>query len=334
MNSLIQFKNNIVSLLLGLVFACLGLLPTAQAVVPAPDGGYPGGNTAEGQNALFSLTTGGYNTAVGWLSLRSNTTSFLNTAVGAGALAANTLTSGNTAVGAGALLISTGFQNTATGAFTLFSNTTGGFNVANGHAALSSNTTGNGNVALGTGAGNNATTGNNNVYIGGGMNGVAGESNTTYIRNVYDSQATARIVYVNQDNKIGTLSSSRRYKEQIKAMANASDALLALKPVMFRYKKEIDRSQALSFGLIAEDVARINSDLVTLDKEGKPETVRYDAVNAMLLNEFLKEHEKVEEQQATLSRLQKQVDTLTAGLEKVIAQFAIEKAPVRPVANY
>jgi hypothetical protein len=340
MNPLIQFKNNIVSLLLGLVFACFGLLPTAQAVVPAPDGGYPGGNTAEGQNALFSLTTGSYNTAVGWLSLRSNTTSFLNTAIGAGALAANTVTSGNTAVGAGALLVSTGFQNTATGAFTLFSNTTGGYNVAVGHAALSDNTTGSGNVALGTGAGNNATTGGNNVYIGGGMNGVAGESNTTYIRNVYDSQASARIVYVNQDNKIGTLSSSRRYKEDIKPMDNASEAIFRLNPVTFHYKAEVDRSHALSFGLIAEDVAEISPELITRDRDGKPETVRYDAVNAMLLNEFLKEHRKgeqqgrkIEEMEATVARLESALKQQSAQIQKVSAQLEASRPAPQTVLN-
>ena len=107
---------------------------------------------------------------------------------------------------------------------------------------------------------------------------------TTWISNVYASVATARQVYVNLDNKIGTLSSSRRYKEEIQPMSNTSEALFALKPVTFRYKKHVDPTQALSFGLIAEEVAEINPALITHDKAGKPETVRYEAINAMLLS--------------------------------------------------
>jgi septal ring factor EnvC (AmiA/AmiB activator) len=132
---------------------------------------------------------------------------------------------------------------------------------------------------------------------------VDGESDTTRIRNIYASVATGRAVYVNSDNKIGTLSSSRRYKEEIKPMNKSSEALFALKPVSFRYKREVDPSRALSFGLIAEEVAEISPDLITRDKEGKPETVRYEAVNAMLLNEFLKEHKKVEQQRASIAEL-------------------------------
>jgi trimeric autotransporter adhesin len=204
MNPVIQFKRSTPLSLFGLALFCFAPAPLAQAVVPVPDGGYPGGNTAEGQSALLSLTTGTYNTAVGLFALLSNTSSGLNTAVGAGALLANTSTSGNTAVGAGALLNSTGFQNTATGTFALFNNIAGGFNTAVGHGALCGNISGSGNTALGTGAGNNAT-GDFNVYVGAGMNGVPGESNTIYIRNIYDSVAVTRQVYVNSDNKIGTL---------------------------------------------------------------------------------------------------------------------------------
>src|SRR6516165_9732157 len=157
--------------------------------------------------------------------------------------------------------------------------------------------------------------------------------------NVYASVATARAVYVNADNKIGTLASTRRVKENIKPMDKASEAILAFKPVSFRYKKEIDASGAPQFGLIAEDVADINADLVTRDSEGKPETVRYEAVNAMLLNEFLKEHRKNAEQEATITALrandakqeariaqqQKQIDALSEALQKVSAQLELSK---------
>ena len=150
---------------------------------------------------------------------------------------------------------------------------------------------------MGTNAGKNLTTGSGNVCIGAGILGAAGESNTTRIRNIYSSVASGRAVYINSNNKIGTLASTRRVKNDIKPMDKASEAVLALKPVSFRYKKEIDASGTLQFGLVAEEVADINADLVTRDSEGKPETVRYEAVNAMLLNEFLKEHRKNEEQE-------------------------------------
>jgi uncharacterized coiled-coil protein SlyX len=210
-----------------------------------------------------------------------------------------------------------GYSNTATGVNALVSNTTGFANTANGIAALFSNTTGTYNTALGVGAGQSLTAGDNNVCIGAFVTGVAGESNTTRIRNVYDSVANIRSVYVNLDNKIGTLSSSRRYKDEIKPMAKASEAILSLRPVSFRYKKEVDRTRSLSFGLIAEEVAQISPDLITRDAEGQPQTVRYEAINAMLLNEFLKEHRTVQEQKTTIAQLkngfaeqQKEMDRL------------------------
>ena len=170
--------------------------------------------------------------------------------------------------------------------------------------------------------------------------GVAGESNTTRIRNIYSSVASGRAVYVNSNNKIGTLASTRRVKNDIKPMDKASEAVLALKPVSFRYKKEIDASGTLQFGLIAEEVADINADLVTKDSEGKPETVRYEAVNAMLLNEFLKEHRKneqqeskIEQQDAEIARQQKQIEALTAGLQKVSAQLEASKPAPQVVNN-
>lgn len=362
------------------LLAWVGLLPNTKGVSPAPDGGYPGGNTAEGQNALLSLTTGTYNTAVGLFSLLSNTEGGFNTAVGAGTLLANNAQQ-NTAIGAGALLSNdTGVKNTANGTFALFNNTSGdsntatgvgalfnnsaGFsNTANGYNALLSNTTagdntaigttalfsnttgefntavgsqtlrdnvtGDGNTAIGDSAGFNIT-GSGNVCIGAGVNGVAGESNITRIRNVYESVATERAVYVTSDNRIGTLSSSRRYKEQIKPMEKASEAIHELRPVSFRYKKQIDPMRSLSFGLIAEEVASVSPDLVTPDREGKPETVRYEAVNAMLLNEFIKEHRKMQEQANTIAELKNEIANLAVTvkgqarqIQKVTSQLEV-----------
>jgi hypothetical protein len=166
-----------------------------------------------------------------------------------------------------------------------------------------------------------------------GVFGVAGESNITRIRNVYAFLATARAVYINSNNKIGTLSSSRRYKEEIKPMDKASETIFALRPVSFRYKKEVDAARALSFGLIAEEVAKTSPDLITRDEEGTPQTVRYEAINAMLLNEFLKEHRKnqeqeckLQEQEGMIARQQKQIDALSAALQKVSAQLEVSKA--------
>ena len=366
------------------------LLPNTKAVSPAPDGGYPGGNTAEGQNALLSLTVGTYNTAVGLFSLLSNHEGQFNTGIGAGALLANTAHQ-NTATGAGALFSnttgvkntgdgtfalfnnttgnsntaagvaalfnnSTGFNNTAIGYNAVLSNTTGGdntgigvtvlfsnstgeFNTGVGSQALRDNVTGNGNTAIGDSAGFNIT-GSGNVCIGAGINGVAGEDNITRIRNVYESVATERAVYVTSDNRIGTLSSSCRYKEQIEPMEDASEAIHQLRPVSFRYKKEIDPAHARSFGLIAEEVARVSPDLVTLDREGEPETVRYEAVNAMLLNEFLKEHRKIQVQAKTIADLKNEIANLAvtvkeqaAQIQKVTTQVESTQAAARLVAN-
>ena len=202
----------------------------------------------------------------------------------------------NTATGYRALQDNTtGTNNTATGFLALANNTEGDANTATGYRALHDNTTGIQNTAIGYYAGHDVT-GDDNVCIGANVFGAAGVDNTTWIRNVYDSVATARAVYVNANNKIGTLSSSRRYKEEIRPMAEASEAILALRPMTFRYKKDIDPKRSRSFGLIAEEVAKVDPDLVTPDRNGKPETVRYEAVNAMLLNEFLKEHRQNEEQ--------------------------------------
>jgi hypothetical protein len=365
------------------IFLCVALSAELQAVSPPPDGAYPGGNTAEGQNALFGLTTGGFNTAVGFLSLKSDTIGQLNTAVGAGTLLANTA-DGNTATGAGALLSNTaGNANTASGAFALFSNTTGhqntavgeqalfnniggsnddgSFNTATGFQALFSNTTGLGNTAMGdtalatnsvgidnTAVGDGAminttsslntavgagalagnSTGNSNIAIGFsagqfnitgsdnidiGSSGSGADSGTirigsgsqtkTFIagiRGVTTGQANAIPVLIDSLGQLGTMSSARRFKDNVEPMDKTSEAILNLNPVTFHYKS--DKTNTPQFGLIAEEVAAINPALVVRDQSGEIYTVRYDVVNAMLLNEFLKEHKKVAELSSRLAR--------------------------------
>ena len=214
-------------------------------------------NTATGAGALLSNTEGSFNTANGAFALFSNTTGDFNTATGFQALFGNTTGSINTATGYRALQDNTtGTNNTATGFLALANNTDGDGNTATGYRALHDNTTGIQNTAIGYYAGHDVT-GDNNVCIGTFVFGEAGVDNTTWIRNVYDSVATARAVYVNSNNKIGTLSSSRRYKEEIRPMAEASEAILALRPMTFRYKKDIDPARSRSFGLIAEEVAKV-----------------------------------------------------------------------------
>jgi hypothetical protein len=361
-------------LLIPFVFVCFGLSPVVRAVVPAPDGGYPGGNTAEGDNALFSLTTGASNTAIGFAALGSNTTGNFNTAEGRSALISNTSGSQNTATGVNTLISNTtGFQNAATGVQALFANTTGFHNTADGFAALSrtttgqhntatgdealgSNTTGNfntadgahslenntgtGNTALGFGAGANVTTAGNVICLGAGVLG-ANENNSCFIGNVFNRTSPGgTAVFVDSNGKLGTITSSRRFKEEIEPMAQASEGLFALKPVTFRYKKGIDPQRIPQFGLVAEDVEAVNPDLVVRDEGGKVNTVRYDAVNAMLLNEFLKEHRKVEELSSIVAEQRKAVNALAAAVkeqaaqvQKVSAQVELSKAEPQMVVN-
>ena len=360
MNSLSHLKKQFHYSFIALLLAWFGFAPVLWAVVPPPDGGYPGGNTAEGQSALLSLTTGGFNTGAGFLSLRSNSTGSFNTAIGAGTLFANTADQ-NTAVGAGSLLSNTiGGSNTANGAFALFNNTTSNLNTATGARALFSNVTGEGNTANGFNALSGNTTGEGNTAIGdaalassvtGNFNiavGIIAGSNVTTASDVIcigssganvDSSCfigsirgavvspDAMPVLIDSSSKLGTtIGSSRRFKTKIKPMGKASEALFALAPVSFRYKTEIDPAGTSQFGLVAEDVEKVNSDLIMRDKEGKPYSVRYDQVNAMLLNEFLKEHRKVEQ-------MQKQIEALTAGLQRVSTQLELSKAAPQTVKN-
>ena len=311
-------------------------------------------NTATGSNALQQNTTGQVNTAIGYLAMQLNTTGSDNTAIGFSALLNNRDGDKNTAIGAGALgNNASGINNTATGfnALTfnltgrgnaangfnaLLHNTDGNFNTASGFNALGSNSTGSDNIALGTNAGSNLTTGSGNIDIG--NKGVAGEANTIRIGNKGTQTATfiagiggATVprgigVIVDSTGHLGTVVSSERYKDNIKPMDKASEAILALRPVTFRYKHDLDPDGIPQFGLVAEQVEKVSPDLVARDEQGKPYTVRYEAVNAMLLNEFLKEHRKVE-------RLEKQVEALTAGLQKVSAQLELSKAASQTALN-
>jgi Chaperone of endosialidase len=452
MNPLIQLKETTPVFIVALLLACFAIPWSAQAVVPAPDGGYPNNNTAEGDFALLSLTTGADNTAVGLAALASNLIGSDNTAVGTAALlnngASNNTALGsvalfnnisgtrNTATGFGALFSNTtisgnsGNDNTAVGFVTLASNTTGSFNTATGSQALANNTTGrsnsangfqslfhnnigfentasgdgalfsntdgNDNTAVGfqallsnsTGDGNTAvgfrallsnSTGDNNTAIGinalinsHGSNNIAlgrdagtfldtgsgnidigspgfpGESDTinignsqtrTFIHGIsnVDEGGVIKAVYINSNSQLGTQppASSRRYKKEIKPMEETSEAILGLKPVTFHYKS--DAKDTPQFGLIAEEVAKVNPDLIVRDKNGEVYSVRYDAVNAMLLNEFLKEHRKVEKLtkdfEAKLAQQQKQIEALTAGLQKVSAQVEMSKPAPPTVAD-
>ena len=322
-------------------------------------------NTAVGFDALSSDTIGGFNTAVGFRALNLNTSSN-NTALGFDALQQNTAGSDNTAVGEAALADNgTGIQNTAVGSGALVGSSSGNDNTAIGWRASllnsgSSNTavgsqalinsTGSSNTALGFQAGLNLTTGSNNIDIG--NKGKAGESN--YIRIGTKGTQTHTLiagisgvtvaggvgVIIDNNGKLGTVVSSARFKDQIQPMDKASEAILSLKPVTFRYKQELDPEGIPQFGLVAEQVEKVNPALVARDDQGKPYTVRYEAVNAMLLNEFLKEHREVQEQKATIVEFKKEIANLTATvkeqaaqIQKVSAQVELRKPAPRTVLN-
>jgi hypothetical protein len=429
-------------LLVALVLICFGLSPTAQAVVPAPDGGYPNNNTAEGDSALLSLTTGASNTAIGFAALASDLVGSDNTAVGTAALIHNTA-SNNTATGSLALFTNTnGTRNTATGFAALFSNNAGsdntavgwgalafnassdgvnntavgsqallnnvegfdntavGFqalrntttsnNTAVGSRALASNTGGDGNIAVGSLALFNSVSGFSNVAVGSGAlqlsetgfsnialgNGAGfliegGSGNidignigsatdgtepfsgvirigtntvqtTTFIAGISGvNQGSPTAVFINTTTgQLGTTppASSRRFKKEIKAMDKISEAILAFKPVTFHYRSDIQGTP--QFGLIAEEVAAVNPDLVMRDEKGEIYTVRYEAVNAMLLNEFLKEHRKNEKQEKTIAELKSGMTALAATvkeqasqIQKVSAQLEASKPAPQVVNN-
>src|SRR5205807_595930 len=317
------------------VLACFAFLPGAQAIcqVGCASSLF---DAFLGDDALSSYTIGTRYTAIGWRSLCPNTDASFSTGIGGGALSLNTGDS-NTAVGTAALLLNTvgsqnvavgtdalvfndsGADNAAIGFFASFENTTGGINTAIGGFALSNNTTGFNNIALGFAAGDLLTTGDDNIDIG--NEGVADEAGTvrigtdgtqtrTFIAGISGVVVSGAGVVVNASGQLGVAASSARFKQNIEPMDKASDAILALKPVTFRYKHELDPQAIPQFGLIAEQVEKVNPDLVVRDDEGKPYSVRYDAVNAMLLNEFLKEHRKNEQEATTIAELKTQVQGL------------------------
>ena len=365
-----------------------------QGVPAAPQIALAGFNTADGDHALFNVTTGTANSAFGWFSLFSDTDASFNTGVGAGTLALSTANN-NTAVGAVALLLnSTGTQNTAVGVSALLNNADGLQNIAMGELALnanisgfdntavgfialqnntgSSNTavgaaallnnisgsdnqafgrgalrfaTGSDNIGIGREAGANMTTADNVISIGSPGDGSAfGTSDRCFIGNIRGvtvGNGDGINVIVDSDGQLGTSNSSRRFKKDIEPMDQTSEAILALKPVTFHYKNQ-DTKKAENtpqFGLIAEDVAEVNPDLVVRDADGKPFTVRYDAVNAMLLNEFLKEHKKVEEQQTNITQLNSKMASQAAiiaeqqkGMEVLTAQLKEQAAQIQKVS--
>ena len=344
-----------------------------------------GSNTAIGWSALYSNTTGASESATGWGALRSNTTGYGNTAHGVGALYSNTTGNDNTADGISALYSNTtGNYNTVSGVYALSSNEVGSENTAMGYFALGSSTgsfntaigdealyqlrNGNNNIALGDFAGYGVVGGSNNIIIG--DHGLRDDSavirigmrllqRSTYVAGINGATVPDGVaVIVDRYGHLGTISSSKRLKDAIRPMDKASEAILALKPVTFRYKREIDPDGIPQFGLVAEDVETVNPDLVARDDEGKPYTVRYEAVNAMLLNEFLKEHSKVEhqevtiaqqerkiqEQEATIAELkrefhsklaeqQKRIEALTKGLERVSAQLEADRSVPQALAK-
>jgi hypothetical protein len=252
-----------------------------------------------------------------------------NTAVGFVALANHPTGNFNTAVGTSALLNTTSGQNTAIGAHALQTNDTGNSNTAVGNNTLGAST-GNGNIALGASAGNGVTTANNVTCIG---TSGANVDNSCFIGRIYSN--VQPIVGTDPDSvtiaSTGRLGrgnvSSHRYKHDIKPMEKASEVLYALKPVSFRYHKEYDAAQTLAFGLIAEEVAEVYPDLVGRNPNGEPESVRYEQINAMLLNEFLKEHRKVQEQQREIDSLKAELKEQRDLIQKVSDRVEMTKPP-------
>jgi hypothetical protein len=285
-------------------------------------------NTAVGSNACLANTNGNSNTAVGSFALTSNTTGQVNTAVGSGALPANTSGAANSGFGVNALNSNTiGGSNTALGFQALFTNVSGNSNTGVGANALG-NATGSNNIAVGRFAGFNITNGTNNIYVG--NNPAGNESNTirigntqtaTFLAGVNGATASGGVqVFVDASGQLGTLTSSKRFKEDVRDMGEASEGLLRLRPVTFHYKAPYDNgARLLQYGLIAEEVAKVAPELVQYDPTGQPFTVRYHALNAMLLNELQKQHAKVEEQQAELARQKAQIEKQEARIRRLEA---------------
>jgi hypothetical protein len=302
-------------------------------------------NTGVGYSALAGLgapPTGANNTAIGSWSLQQVESGSNNTVAGYQALSSDTSGSNNTAEGYQALFANTiGIDNVATGYQALLANTSGITNTAVGAFALENSLTGSSNIAIGFNAGTGVTNGSNNIDI---ANAAANESSTirigssnqtnTYIAGINGVTVAGGLgVIVDSSGHLGTSTSSARYKENIQPMDKASEAILSLKPVTFRYKKELDPKAIPQFGLVAEQVQKVDPDLVARDEQGKPYSVRYEAINAMLLSEFLKEHHRVEEQGAMITAHANQIQALMAGLQKVSNQLAAEETALRMAAT-
>jgi trimeric autotransporter adhesin len=329
-----------------------GTLNTAvgsQALYNSTQPAGPVGSTAVGYQSLYSNTTGGNNQAFGFQTLFSNTTGTRNLAVGDSVLFS--LTSGD--------------SNTAVGNASLINSETVNFNTALGRRSLF-RTQGDQNIGLGFFAGSNLSDGGtNNIYLGSiGPDPIGSESNTirigtqiattatgpgnppvethpfpahtdTYIAGIFGSgtDVAGVPVYVDASGKLGTLPSSARFKQDVHPMDNASERIFSLRPVTFRYKRAISKDSAPQFGLVAEEVAKVNPDLVVRDAKGETYSVRYEAVNAMMLNELIKEHRLVEEQQNQIEKLSAQLKEQASMLQKVSTQIELNRSAPRTVAN-
>ena len=277
-------------------------------------------------------------------SLLSNTTGSSNVASGRSALRSNTIGASNTAIGDDTLLFNTtGGFNTALGTSALYNNATASNNTAVGSNALLGNTTGSSNIALGASAGSALTTGRNNIDIGNVGNagesgkiriGTSGTQKATFIAGISGVTVPGGVgVLIGTDGKLGTVVSSARFKEEIQSMDKRSEAILYLRPVTFRYQKELDPDAIPQFGLVAEEVAQVDPDLVARDQSGQPYSVRYEAVNVMLLNEFLKERNKVRELEAALDAVNKRVEEQDAKIREVSAHVERSNPAAQLVSN-
>jgi len=305
-------------------------------------------NTASGAGALQQNTTGYHNTATGADALRANTAGILNTAAGASALEQNTTGSSNTATGSRALFANTtgnfnsaagvhtleqnttGSRNTATGYLALYENTTGIGNTAAGYTALRFNTAGSNNTALGNNAGGSLTSGSNNLYIANSGSstesgtiriGTSGTQTRTFvsgIRGVTTGSTNGIAVLIDSNGQLGTVSSSHRFKTAIQDMDAASSPLLKLRPVTFQYRPELDPSGSLQYGLIAEEVERVMPDLVAYGQDGKPESVKYHLLAALLLNELQKQAQEIASLTDQVRRVDAQVDQIESLRERLM----------------
>ena len=294
-------------------------------------------NTVNGYSALYYNTTGNCNTATGVQALYSNTTGNYNTTGGAYSLLSNTTGGFNTANGDHALYAnSTGSYNTVSGCQALMSSGTGSYNTAQGFAALR-NSTGSNNIAIGYQSGWNLTTGSNNINIG--NQGIAGESNTirigtggthtsTFLAGVNKVSVSGGVaVYINSAGQLGTVLSSRRYKENIRDMGRVSESLMALRPVTFRYKASVEKgARPTQYGLIAEEVAKIAPDLVQWDAQGHPQTVYYHLLTPMLINELQKERAARLSDKREMATLKAELAALKSVQSKQLAELAKQVA--------